>query len=205
MTNQRGLPAYSARELFPKQVWQAVELTRRNDFPLACIPEVGRLLQLCAGLRGVEQICELEEYYLTRAEHEILQAHAAEIVGLGPLELVELGSGSAVKTRLFRARGIRPLQAAGCDQHRVGRPRRNPVDQRPEDPGSGRAPVGPGDPRGGPGGLPARAARALSADPRGASGRRGVAAATRPMITPQDLASCGRCRHCVDCGAPLRA
>ncbi len=63
MTNQRGLPAYSARELFPKQVWQAVELTRRNDFPLACIPEVGRLLQLCAGLRGVEQICELGTAY----------------------------------------------------------------------------------------------------------------------------------------------
>jgi len=63
VTNQRGLPAYSARELFPKQVWQAVELTRRNDFPLACIPEVGRLLQLCAGLRGVEQICELGTAY----------------------------------------------------------------------------------------------------------------------------------------------
>jgi dimethylhistidine N-methyltransferase len=48
-----------------------------------------------------EQICELEEYYLTRAEAGILTEHAREIVGDGPLELVELGSGSAVKTRIL--------------------------------------------------------------------------------------------------------
>src|SRR5262249_1776679 len=53
------------------------------------------------GSRLFEEICELEEYYLTRAEREILAAHAAEIVGTGPVELVELGSGSAVKTRLL--------------------------------------------------------------------------------------------------------
>lgn len=63
MTNQRGLPAYAARELFPERVWRAVELTRQDDFPLACIPEVGRLLRLCAGLRGVDQICELGTAY----------------------------------------------------------------------------------------------------------------------------------------------
>lgn len=50
-----------------------------------------------------EEICELPEYYLTRAEREILQRHAAEIVDLfsSELLLVELGSGSAAKTRLL--------------------------------------------------------------------------------------------------------
>lgn len=50
-----------------------------------------------------EAICKLPEYYVTRAESEIFERHAAEIVASvpGPVELVELGSGSAVKTRLL--------------------------------------------------------------------------------------------------------
>jgi L-histidine Nalpha-methyltransferase len=48
-----------------------------------------------------EEICALPEYYLTRAEQEILDAHAGEIVAACPADaaLVELGSGSAKKTR----------------------------------------------------------------------------------------------------------
>lgn len=48
-----------------------------------------------------EQICELPEYYLTRAEDEILTRHAAEIAASLPVGtmLFELGSGSAKKTR----------------------------------------------------------------------------------------------------------
>jgi dimethylhistidine N-methyltransferase len=48
-------------------------------------------------------ICELPEYYLTRAETEILQGHAHEIAALFPedVTVVELGSGNAVKTRLL--------------------------------------------------------------------------------------------------------
>jgi L-histidine Nalpha-methyltransferase len=48
-----------------------------------------------------EAICRLPEYYLTRAEAEILSRHAGEIVGRlpGRLGLVELGSGSSTKTR----------------------------------------------------------------------------------------------------------
>jgi L-histidine N-alpha-methyltransferase len=48
-----------------------------------------------------DTICLLPEYYLTRAEDEILDRHAREIVAAvgSPLDLVELGSGSAVKTR----------------------------------------------------------------------------------------------------------
>ena len=50
-----------------------------------------------------EQICALPEYYLTRAEHEILERRADEILEPLPLGslLVELGSGSARKTRVL--------------------------------------------------------------------------------------------------------
>jgi L-histidine N-alpha-methyltransferase len=55
------------------------------------------------GSRLFEAICELPEYYLTRAEHEILARHANEIAARcpTPLFLAELGSGSATKTRLL--------------------------------------------------------------------------------------------------------
>jgi dimethylhistidine N-methyltransferase len=49
-----------------------------------------------------EEICGLPEYYLTRTERRILEERAGEIAALFPEEiaLVELGSGSATKTRL---------------------------------------------------------------------------------------------------------
>ncbi len=54
------------------------------------------------GSRLFEAICEQPEYYLTRAETEILRARAGEIAARmgGDVELVELGSGNARKTRL---------------------------------------------------------------------------------------------------------
>lgn len=55
--------------------------------------------------RGAElfdAICELDEYYLTRIEMQILQTHAAEIAGLmGDSVLVEFGSGSSQKIRIL--------------------------------------------------------------------------------------------------------
>jgi L-histidine N-alpha-methyltransferase len=50
-----------------------------------------------------DAICELPEYYVTRAETEILAARAEEIANAfgSPIRLVELGSGSAQKTRLL--------------------------------------------------------------------------------------------------------
>jgi dimethylhistidine N-methyltransferase len=50
-----------------------------------------------------EAICELPEYYLTRAETEVLERHANEMVAAlpGPIELIEFGSGSARKTRVL--------------------------------------------------------------------------------------------------------
>jgi dimethylhistidine N-methyltransferase len=55
------------------------------------------------GSRLFEAICELPEYYLTRAETEIFERHGAEIAGAldGTVRLVELGSGDARKTRLL--------------------------------------------------------------------------------------------------------
>jgi L-histidine N-alpha-methyltransferase len=47
-----------------------------------------------------EEITRLPEYYPTRAERRILELHAPAIVA-GAVELVELGAGSAVKTRLL--------------------------------------------------------------------------------------------------------
>jgi L-histidine Nalpha-methyltransferase len=53
------------------------------------------------GSRLFERITELPEYYPTRAEREILGERSAEILATagGPGTLVELGSGSAAKTR----------------------------------------------------------------------------------------------------------
>ena len=55
------------------------------------------------GSKLFEEICHLPEYYLTRAERSILEERAREIAALfpGEITLVELGSGSAVKTRLL--------------------------------------------------------------------------------------------------------
>jgi L-histidine Nalpha-methyltransferase len=58
-----------------------------------------------AGSQLFNQITGLPEYYLTRTERAILAERAAEIVGLAAetdaLRLVELGAGSADKTRLL--------------------------------------------------------------------------------------------------------
>lgn len=64
-----------------------------------------------AGSDLFDEITRTPEYYLTRAERSILDARGPEILrranGHGPLSLVELGAGSADKTRLL----LRPLLA----------------------------------------------------------------------------------------------
>jgi len=55
-----------------------------------------------AGSLLFDRICELPEYYPTRAERSILERYAAEIVAVtGATELVELGSGVPTKTRVL--------------------------------------------------------------------------------------------------------
>ncbi len=55
------------------------------------------------GSQLFEEICDLDEYYLTRKETEILQRSAHEIIDTLPMNthLVELGSGSSRKTRIL--------------------------------------------------------------------------------------------------------
>src|SRR3954469_24362652 len=64
------------------------------------------------GSQLFEDITRLPEYYLTRAETEILVARAAEIVSLsGARTLLELGAGSATKTRIL----LDAMQGRGYD------------------------------------------------------------------------------------------
>jgi dimethylhistidine N-methyltransferase len=68
-----------------------------------------------AGSRLFEQITELDEYYVTRTERDILARHAPEIIaatGNRPVTLIELGAGTATKTGLL-------LRAAVRRQHSV--------------------------------------------------------------------------------------
>jgi dimethylhistidine N-methyltransferase len=55
------------------------------------------------GSRLFDRICELDEYYLTRAELALMRQYAAEMAEqIGPdVMLVEYGSGSSIKTRLL--------------------------------------------------------------------------------------------------------
>ena len=58
-----------------------------------------------------EEITQLPEYYLTRAERSLLEQKIPEIVAaVRPCSLVELGAGSATKTRLI----IDEMRSSGC-------------------------------------------------------------------------------------------
>src|SRR3954464_4004567 len=59
-----------------------------------------------------ERITELPEYYPTRCERGILELHSREIcvAAGGPATLIELGSGSASKTRVL----LNAMRDAGC-------------------------------------------------------------------------------------------
>jgi len=62
------------------------------------------------GAQLFDRICELPEYYPTRAERAILELRSQELAQLtGAVELVELGSGTAAKTRVL----LDAMHAAG--------------------------------------------------------------------------------------------
>jgi dimethylhistidine N-methyltransferase len=69
------------------------------------------------GSRLFDQICQLDEYYLTRAETEILRNNITEIAALcGPdCVLVEPGSGNSSKTRLLLDHLERPVAYVPID------------------------------------------------------------------------------------------
>src|SRR5690348_4385879 len=63
-----------------------------------------------------EKITRLPEYYLTRSERSLLETHAHSLVGaLRPRTLVELGAGSAAKTRIL----LDAMRDAGCAEQYV--------------------------------------------------------------------------------------
>lgn len=84
---------------FAADIRAGLTQAQKQLFPKYFYDEIGSRLFDC--------ICLLPEYYLTRAEDEILRRHADEIVQTAKsirgadLTLIELGSGSAQKTRLI--------------------------------------------------------------------------------------------------------
>jgi dimethylhistidine N-methyltransferase len=69
------------------------------------------------GSQLFEEICGLDEYYLTRTELAIMDESAAEMARcLGPgCMLIELGSGSSLKTRLLLDQVARPAAYVPVD------------------------------------------------------------------------------------------
>jgi dimethylhistidine N-methyltransferase len=90
-----GLPAEDRLTRFARDVAAGLSAAPKR---LPCCYFYDRL-----GSRLFEAICELPEYYLTRAEAAILRDCAAEVAALFPAatDLIELGSGTAAKTRLL--------------------------------------------------------------------------------------------------------
>jgi dimethylhistidine N-methyltransferase len=84
------------RASFAEDVRAGLSSSPKHLFPKYFYDELGSQL--------FEAICLLPEYYLTRAENEILTRYATEIVNEFSSEkvsLIEMGSGSALKTRLI--------------------------------------------------------------------------------------------------------
>lgn len=83
----------------PDQGWGQDVVTGLSQTPKTLSP---KYFYDDRGSELFEQICQLPEYYLTRTETAILQQFGPAIAQLtGPCELVELGSGSATKTRIL--------------------------------------------------------------------------------------------------------
>jgi dimethylhistidine N-methyltransferase len=91
----RKVTRHDATLAFREDVRRGLSAEPKHLFPKYFYDELGSQL--------FEAICRLPEYYLTSAENEILLHHAAEIVDSRPgnKTLIEMGSGSALKTRLI--------------------------------------------------------------------------------------------------------
>jgi predicted O-methyltransferase YrrM len=59
VTVQRGMSGYEREDQVPPLVWSAVASARARGGQLACLPEVGRLLQVLAGTATGKRIAEL--------------------------------------------------------------------------------------------------------------------------------------------------
>lgn len=104
---------HPAQRLLVADVLQGLARSPKQLSPLYFYDERGSQL--------FERICELPEYYLTRTETAILAQAGADIARcLGPAALlVELGSGSSVKTRLLLDRLESPAAYVPVDISRT--------------------------------------------------------------------------------------
>ena len=128
----------AARPWCEKQRVVLVEEVRRGltMSPKTLAPQ---LLYDDVGSQLFERITRLPEYYLTRVERSILEAHADEIVlraldgEAAPLTILELGAGSGSKTEIILRAVLRRQAQCLCrpGRHlgRRTRARRQPVRQ----------------------------------------------------------------------------
>ncbi len=95
------LPHAAAQTSFADDVRAGLSAPRKHLSAKYFYDDLGSVL--------FDAITRLPEYYLTRAETEILRESGWEIVREldAPLEFLELGSGSAVKTRLLVEEALR--------------------------------------------------------------------------------------------------
>jgi L-histidine Nalpha-methyltransferase len=101
-----GTPPYTvrrSRQQMVRDVRQGLTTSPKQLSPKYFYDERGSEL--------FEEITQLPEYYLTRAERALLEQRIGEIVrGANPCSLVELGAGSATKTHII----LDQMIANGC-------------------------------------------------------------------------------------------
>ncbi|HEX8153538.1 MAG TPA: L-histidine N(alpha)-methyltransferase, partial [Thermoanaerobaculia bacterium] len=103
--HQTSLPAAG----FAADVKQGLSAARKAIPPHHFYDELGSAL--------FAAICELPEYYVTRAETDVFHVYAEEIVSVigTPSRIVELGPGNARKTRLLLDRLASPVEYVPLD------------------------------------------------------------------------------------------
>ena len=103
-----GTPPYTvrrSRQQMVRDVRQGLTKTPKQLSPKYFYDERGSEL--------FEEITLLPEYYLTRAERQLLEKCIASIIDdVRPCSLVELGAGSATKTRII----LDEMRTSGCSE-----------------------------------------------------------------------------------------
>ena len=107
------LARHNGQAEFARDVFDGLSAQPRHLFP--------KYLYDALGSQLFEAICHVDEYYLTRAEREILTRRADEIVATVPncRTLIDLGSGSAEKTRKIIEALMRRQREVLLDQEQV--------------------------------------------------------------------------------------
>ena len=118
---RRGAPV-SAHRAGPAGASAAAPLAQDLQAILAGLTAPQKMLSPkyfydATGSRLFDEICELPEYYLTRAERWIMERHLGEMAALiGPrVSVIELGSGSSRKIRLLLEHLVDPVAYVPVD------------------------------------------------------------------------------------------